>query len=344
VVDDIAATEPLRHNPLNQVTAAVERVTDSQGRSRIRKALRRPRPDSAPGPWAGSTDPRAWNYWHREVDAYQSDELRQSLGAAGFAVPEATVEETAEGAVLWLDDVSGTPGTEFDLADHVAVAEALGRWQAPGPLVRPWTSRRFLRDYSTSRPAPWHLVDDDEAWRQPLIADLWPAGLRDGWRRLLAQQQHLLEVMERLPRTRSHLDLWVSNEIRRTDGTVVLLDWAFAGDGATGEDLGNHLPDAVFDLFWPAERLAELEQACFAAYECGLRDEGWTGDPRLLRLGVVASAVKYAWLLPRLLASASAQEHQAYHRGADPGHLYQQRGLALWHLVGWCDEAIRLLG
>jgi hypothetical protein len=343
MVEDVVALEPLRHNPLNEVTAAVERITDSQGHSRVRKALRRPGPEYAPGPWAASTAPRAWNYWHREADAYQDEELRGSLKAAGLAMPEARVEETAAGATLWLEDVEGTPGTAFSLDDHVALAEAHGRWQARGPLVRPWTSSGFLRDYSTSRPAAWHLVDDDDAWRQPLIADLWPVGLREGWRRLLAVQDTLLDVMERLPRTRSHLDLWVSNEIRRGDGTVVLLDWAFVGDGAIGEDLGNHLPDAVFDLFWPAERLPELEQACCAAYEGGLREEGWTGDARLLRLGVVASAVKYAWLLPRLLASASAQEHQAYHQGADPEHLYRQRGLALWHLVGWCDEALSLL-
>jgi hypothetical protein len=139
------------------------------------------------------------------------------------------------------------PGTEFSPADHVALAERLGRWQAAGPLQQPWTSTGFVRGYSTTRAARYDLVEDDAAWRHPLVADLWPASLREGWRRLLAGRSTLLDAMERLPRTRSHLDLWVSNEIRRPDGTVVLVDWAFAGDGAMGEDLGNHVPDAVFD-------------------------------------------------------------------------------------------------
>jgi len=52
--------------------------------------------------------------------------------------------------------------------------------------------------------------------------------------------------------------------------------------------------------------------------------------------------VKYAWLLPRLLESAAASSHRAYHQTADSEHLYQQRDAALMHLVPWCDETLRL--
>jgi hypothetical protein len=264
------------------------------------------------------------------------------LQVAGLDVAKVDVEETDTGVVLWLEDVAGTPGTEFTLDDHAAVATALGRWHAQGPLSEAWASRRFLRDYSASKPARYELVEDDAAWEQPLIANCWPAALRAGWRRLLANRETLLTVMESLPRTRSHLDVWVSNEIRRPHGPIVLLDWAFAGDGAIGEDVGNHIPDAVFDLFWPAERIAELDDTCFDAYLSGLHDAGWHGDERDVRLGITASCVKYAWLLPRLLESATAASHQAYHETADSEHLYQQRGAALMHLVAWCDEALQL--
>lgn len=211
-----------------------------------------------------------------------------------------------------------------------------------GPLSEAWASRRFLRDYSASRLARYELVEDDAAWEQPLVAKCWPTGLREGWRRLLANRETLLTIMDSLPRIRSHLDVWVSNEIRRPNGPIVLLDWAFAGDGAVGEDLGNHIPDAVFDLFWPAERLAELDDTCFDAYIHGLSEAGWSGDERQVRLGVTASCVKYAWLLPRLLESANAASHRAYHQTADSEHLYQQRGAALMHLVTWCDQALLL--
>jgi hypothetical protein len=344
MTESTGTRESLRHNPLNEVTVTVERVRDHDGRSRVRKELRPPSPDGSGGPWAASDDAHHWNYWRREAEAYREDDLRDGLRRAGLDLPEARVEETDTGAVLWLEDVAGAPGPAFTISDHVELASALGRWQASGPWVTAWTSTGFLRDYSTSRIAPWHLLDDDEAWRQPLVSDLWPTGLRDGWRRLVANRDLLLQTMERLPRTRSHLDLWVSNQIRRPTGPVVLLDWAFAGDGAVGEDLGNHVPDAVLDLFWPAERFTELESACFEAYEQALTDEGWEGTARDVRLGFVASAVKYTWLLPRLLEQASALEHKAYYESADSQHLYRQRGLALAHLVRWGDEALDLLG
>jgi hypothetical protein len=342
---EVVSRETLRHNPLNAVTAVVERVTDAAGRTLIRKELRRPDAGltgGSPAPWAASMDPEHWNYWRREADAYLSVPLRDGLQVAGLDMAAADVEETDAGVVLWLEEIVGAPGTEFILDDHAVLANALGRWQAQGPLRETWASRRFLREYSNSKPARYELVEDDAAWDQRLIANCWPPGLRDGWRRLLANRETLLTVMESLPRTRSHLDVWVSNEIRRPTGVVVLLDWAFAGDGAIGEDLGNHIPDAVFDLFWPAERIAELDETCFAAYLSGLREAGWRGAEREVRLGVVASCVKYAWLLPRLLESAGQANHQAYHQTANSEHLYQQRGAALMHLVTWCDQALLL--
>ena len=331
--------ETLRHNPLNAVTASVERVRLDDGSTRVRKQLRRPGVADT-GPWAGSDDPRHWNYWRREAEVYGSAAVRAGLRDTGLDLPAAEIED---GRVLWLEDVAGRPGTEFTLADHERFAVALGRWQAHGPLDAPWTSRRFLRQYSSSRQAPFELVDADRAWDQPLVRDCWPAGLRTGWARLLAHRERLLATMERLPRTFAHLDVWVSNEIARPDGDTVLVDWAFAGDGAVGEDLGNHIPDAMLDLFWPAERVSELDAAATGAYLAGLREAGRRVDPAEVRLGIVASCVKYVWLLPWMLARASATEHRAYHEVADAEHLYRQRGLVLAHLVGWCDEALALL-
>lgn len=350
VVDrDVVSRESLRHNPLNEVTASVERVVLADGRSLVRKELRAPSPSSSStvprGLWGASDDPSHWNWWRREADVHRDAALRRSLRGTGLDLPGCEVEDVGTpvtGAVLWMEDVAGVPGERFDLADHAALAAGLGRWQAQGPLDAPWASRGFLREYSGSKRVPWQLLDDDAAWAQPLVRETWPGTLRAGWARLVAARELLLQVVEQLPRTRGHLDVWVANEIRRSSGEVVLLDWAFAGDGAVGEDLGNHVPDAVFDLFWPAERFEELETTCVESHLAGLADGGWRGDPDLVRLGVLASCVKYAWLLPLLLERAGAAEHAAYHRPADAQHLYAQRGLALTHLVRWCDQALAL--
>ncbi|WP_233712172.1 aminoglycoside phosphotransferase family protein [Kribbella turkmenica] len=332
-------TATLRHNPLNAVTATVERVTYADGRTLVRKVLQKP--VSSTGPWAASEEPRHWNYWRREVEVYRDDELRKQLADAGLVLPAAGVVEHADGATITMEDIHGAPGTEFSLAEHAALARACGRWQARPAGDRSWTSTGFLRDYSTTRDVPWDLVDDDTAWRQPLVVETWPPGLRAAWTTLVAHRNDLLDLMARLPRARCHLDFWVSNVIQRPTGELALLDWAFTGDGALGEDIGNHVPDAVFDLFWPAERLPELAETCIDNYLDGLREAGWRGEPDDIRLAVMASGVKYAWLLPGLLARASDSSHNAYHQQADSRFLFHQRGQALMFVADWCAQALR---
>src|SRR5438309_4827997 len=122
--------------------------------------------------------------------------------------------------------------------------------------------------------------------------------------RLHEDRERFLFLLESLPRTLCHLDVWPHNLIARGDEDTVLLDWAFVGDGALGEDIGNLVPDSVFDLFLPAKLLPELDAAVFGSYVAGLRDAGWEGDERVVRLGMCASAVKYEWLLPWILQRA----------------------------------------
>lgn len=290
------STAVLRHNPLNAVTASVERVTYADGRTAVRKELRAP--TDTTGPWAASRDPRHWNYWRREVEVYRDEVLRADLRDAGLLLPQADVEKQANGAVLLMEDIDGTPGTQFGLVEHAAVARACGRWQARTGADRSWTSRGFIRDYSTTRDAPWHLLTDDAAWEQPIIQETWPGELRDAWTHLVAHRDDLLDLVAGLPRARCHLDFWVSNVIRRPTGELAVFDWSFMGDGALGEDIGNYIPDAVFDLFWPAEQMPELADTCVSNYLDGLYEAGWRGDADQVRLAVMASGVKYAWLLP----------------------------------------------
>jgi hypothetical protein len=79
--EDAVSTTTLRHNPLNAVTATVERLTDATGRTVIYKELRQPTGVDA---WAASADPRHWNYWRRELEVYQDASLRQQLQDTGL--------------------------------------------------------------------------------------------------------------------------------------------------------------------------------------------------------------------------------------------------------------------
>ncbi|WP_202875417.1 hypothetical protein [Kribbella albertanoniae] len=64
------------------------------------------------------------------------------------------------------------------------------------------------------------------------------------------------------------------------------------------------------------------------------------GDSDAVRRAVLASGVKYAWLLPHLLGRAGLESHQAYHQEADSRHLYEQRGLALAFVAKGCAQAM----
>jgi hypothetical protein len=327
---------PLTHNPLNGVTAGVWREGGI-----VRKLLTRRR--AAPEHWAASSDPQHWNYWRREALVYRCG----LPGALGLAAPRLVASsDMPDGDVeLLLEDVAGRHGGSLTVADVEAAAAALGRSQ--GRADRPshaWLSHGFLRAYSGTRPADWTLLDDDEAWGRPLVREHVGASLRTGLRRLHAERGTLLGLMERLPRAVCHLDVWPNNLIRRPSGEVVFLDWSFVGDGAVGEDVGNLVPDCVFDLLLPHEALPELDARLTAAYIGGLREAGWRGDERVVRLGICASAVKYDWLTARTLADAAADRQLDYGQGAtiDPHARFRARAAGLALCAAWAEEAVRL--
>jgi hypothetical protein len=336
---------PLRHNTHNEVTGSVDRVTTADGRSVVRKRLRRPGADPAADPrWRASDDRTTYLWWCREAEVYADDELRTALLAAGLSLPPATVEETAGGATLWIDWIDGRTDGALTTADYRTLATALGRWQARGvPAALPaWASRGYLRAYESTqlrhveRIGALALLDDDEAWRHPLIADLWPAGLRGRWIALVADRDRLHRIMTALPRTLCHLDVWAANVV--ANDHIALVDWAFAGDGAIGEDIGNAIPDACFDLFYPADQVRDLDTVMTTSYLEGLATAGCDVEPSLVRLGITASCVKYTWLLPLLLHRAADPEHKAYFQTVDPEPRYRATGQVFALLTDWHAE------
>ncbi len=338
--------QELRHNPLNEVTGGIHLVTTDDGRKQVRKRLRRPAADAdGPAHWRASDDPASYQWWRREAEVYADDELRGGLDAAGMRLPEATVEEHADGATLWLEYVDGRTQADLTMADYRDLATGLGRWQAVA--TRPsWASRGFLAGYEGANLAAARergaldLLSGAGAWQRPLVADSWPAGLRERWSALVAGRDRLHRILAALPGALCHLDVWASNVV--VTDRPVLLDWAFAGDGAVGEDIGNAIPDACFDLFFPADRVRELDATMTSAYVEGLAAAGWTGDPRTARLGITASCVKYTWLLPLLLERAADETHRAYHREVDAATRYRACGHVFELLADWHDEALSL--
>lgn len=109
----------------------------------------------------------------------------------------------------------------------------------------------------------------------PSALAAWPAELRRQLRDHRADHDHLT-VAEAAGRTPCHLDARPANLIDR-DGTLVLLDWSFTGDGAIGKDVANLIIDSCTDGLTDAALLPEIAGSVTRGYLTGLRDAGRSG-------------------------------------------------------------------
>ncbi len=351
VTDDAEPADPA-FNRANPVTDVVERVPYGGGTA-VRKVVR-PDGEVVVGHWVTSDDPDHWNHWRREDLAYATG-LVDAFAPEGIRGPRLLDRvERPDGAVeLWLEDVAGRAGPTWSLADHARFGERLGA--AQGRLGRAgaaprheWLSRGWARQYVLSRPGGLAVLDDAAAWEHPVVIE----GFGDERHRLRARFTELyrdadrwLGLMESLPRTLCHLDCWVNNAIAADDGTDVLVDWSFAGQGAVGEDVGNWVPDAIFDFVDQGEAFPTLDRTVWSAYADGLDAAGWPFDTDLARLAVCTSgAMKYVWLPGLMVSRAGHGGPTGY--GGRPGppeaEVFAHRLPVLDGLLAWADEAAAL--
>ncbi|MGB6059047.1 MAG: hypothetical protein WBF71_12385 [Microthrixaceae bacterium] len=251
--------------------------------------------------------------------------------------------------------VDGSSPVEIE-AERAARAEAQAQVPAETPtpvpvqtqwLDLPFLSRGWMRSYALSRPAGPGIRDDPQAWEHPVVV----AGFGEARHRLRARFGELyrdaprwFELMESLPRTLCHLDFWPNNAIAvvgTDEPDDVLIDWAFVGDGAVGEDPGNWVPDTLFDHFMEPERFAELDAAVWQAYSAGLIEAGWPWPIEFARLGMCASAIKFLWLPGLMVSTADHKGPTGY--GGQPSYplveVFRRRALVFERLLGWLDEA-----
>jgi Phosphotransferase enzyme family len=132
----------------------------------------------------------------------------------------------------------------------------------------------------------------------PLFRRGWPEDLAVRALRLFQERHGLLDLLDRLPQTVRHGDADRRNLLARNrDSTSesIAIDWAYTGTGPVGEEIA---PLVVSSVMWfmgvSAADLGDLDATVFDAYIEGLRDSGWDGDPRLVRLACTATmALRY---------------------------------------------------
>lgn len=308
--DVVLAAEPLRHGLGNAATAGIWRVRGPAG-SAILKVARLPAERDPARSFPTSDEPDHWNYWRREALAYQVGLAATAYAEAAIAAPDLLQVVTRDdgGIELWVAEVPGAAGWDWPVPRLARFAYELGaaqaRWAGRVPGL-PWLSRRWLAQYLAEGPPRVTRVADAD-WDHPGLA-VWPASLRQRLRQLQAGHDGLVSRAAAAERTLCHLDVWPANLIDR-DGTSVLLDWSFTGDGAVGEDISNLIIDSCTDGLMDVALLPEIAASVTDGYLSGLRDGGWTGSPDAVRTTIAAcGAAKYSWFAPAI-AGRAARDH-----------------------------------
>ena len=246
-------------------------------------------------------DASGWGYWRREVDAYQSGLLNDLPADLHVPLCFGATEPTDGIVWLWLEDIQQGQET-WTLSDYQRVARQLGQFngyylnQQSLPTY-PWLSRNWLRSWvEVNADAVTQLRQSlDERW----VQRLWHRSVAEALLRMWDERDLYLHALEQLPQTLCHLDIFRRNLMRgasKSDGSreTVVLDWAFVGSAALGEEL---VPLTLANIsFFEFNVFAgrELEEHVLTDYLDGLRDSGWSGDPQLVRLGYAsAAALRY---------------------------------------------------
>lgn len=253
-------------------------------------------------------DPAHYNYWRREIMAYDSGYL-QSLPAI-LRVPTCyAIEEQDDGSVwMWLEDV-GQESRRWEKRDYEHAADKLGEFQAGYLVGQPlpdlqWINRQWMRSWLRECYVFRYVPDDRQ--KELFLADSRVAAILDKFNRLEKSADDWLTALERLPRTFAHQDFYEQNMILQpngpSEGPLILFDWQFASISGIGEDLGRFLGLAISRGQVPVEAFDTYRELLFSSYLQGMRRAGWEGDESLPRFGYLAAfALRSIWEVPKML-------------------------------------------
>ena len=303
-----------------------------------------------------------WNYWQREALAYRSGLLERLIAErdpdpASLAVPRCwEVREKPNGHLwLWMEDVIEAGGGRWTLDRYGLAARHFGSFQGGFLIGRPlpsdpWLSRGWMRARVASFADAMRRLHDPALWDQPLVRRTCPRALEGRLAQLWDERDQFLDALDRLPQTLCHLDVWRPNLLSRVgpngDQTVAL-DWSYVGIGAVGQDIGNLVPDSLGNFDIGIDQAAAMDRAVFEGYLQGLREQGWAGDARQVRLGYTAAAA-LGWGLgtPWWLVWPEDAERQAeieHHWGRPLEELLAQRALLTGFVLDLAEEAQTLI-
>jgi aminoglycoside phosphotransferase (APT) family kinase protein len=106
-----------------------------------------------------------------------------------------------------------------------------------------FVSRNLIQAWVADAAPLIDLVQRPDASKHPLLRRTVSDATIASVVRLWDEQEHFFHLLEQLPQTLCHQDVWRKNLLHRQspDGKeeTVALDWELVGIGVAGEDVGN---------------------------------------------------------------------------------------------------------
>jgi hypothetical protein len=244
----------------------------------------------------GQDDPSSLSYWKREALAYQSGLLDHLPGRIYAPHCFAVVEQAGLEMWLWMEEIIDETRGSWSLDHYGHVARQLGQFNAAGlgkqaEFAYPWLTKGILREWvgDTAPEFPPQIL------AHPLVSRVWPNDIYEWMLHVWSKHEAWIDNIERQPQTFAHLDAFRRNMFSRRDqqnrSQTILIDWAFAGSAAVGEEIAPLVAASLNFLEFDIGQAKSLDQVVVEGYLAGLREEGWRGDPRAVRSTYAVSSI-----------------------------------------------------
>ncbi len=247
-------------------------------------------------------------YWQREALAFQSGLLNRL--PVGLGVPRCfgVAAYPGKSCWIWLEDLTDRYGRQWALDHYRWVAYHLGQFNGayltttPLPTF-PWLSKGWLRQYVEKCAAGMEHLQ--QVWQHPVVKRLYSDAVIHAVFRLWSERNVYLAELDKLPQTFCHLDAFRGNLFicRGAEGQdkLVAIDWAFAGQGAVGQEPAMLVAGALGFAEVDLAQIPQLDRIVFEAYVEGLREAGWNGDREGVRFAYkISPALHFGFPFGRL--------------------------------------------
>ena len=256
-------------------------------------------------------DQTHWNYWKREPLVYQSGWLDTLPGDITAPRCFGIAEMPGNIIWLWLEDITDSYERAWPLDRYALAARHLGQLNGIYLYERslpsfPWWGRGRIQ-HSLGL-VPWQTIP----WEHPQVLARYPRSGKNSFQRMLVENELFLTRLERLPQTICHGDTYPTNFMSRDLPTgvqqTVAFDWALAGIGPVGADLGQLVFGAQNNLQEVSP--IEVDKALFESYLDGLRDSGCKVESQYIRFGYAAFAALQVGLFQVFLLGRGLEESE----------------------------------